>query len=176
MRISGLASLAVAVAACGGAPKAGPSAERPRPSYEARVCNEYSLRLSPFLARFDAALESYQARRRAAYDDAGRGEAAAELGDFLAGEVNLLRLIRVPDRELYLAHLHMIAALEEVGRGHEQLATGFALQDREVRKRARNRLVVGWGGWSDASRFIVAHCRETARYRAQAQGRPQPRR
>ena len=157
-----------ALAACGGrAPP--PSSPPPPPSPRARACEAYNRRISPFLRRFDAALALMQAAQRRAGEDAtARGDAAAGFADRVVAELPGLRAIGSRDPVLAAAHRQLVRAVEEVARGHEQLAAAYALADAAVRRRALDRLAGAWRRWSEASRALVGRCRQAPQPAASA--------
>lgn len=158
----------VAIIGCGASERERPAPVRiPARSVRSRACDDYSVHIDGFLDRFRGALDTLQARQQATgRDDADRGEAVSQFADFLVGELAGLRSIDSRDATLRAAHGALVVALEQVARGHEQLATAFALGDAGVRRRALDRLARAWGLWSDASRAIVARCRAVGSARA----------
>jgi len=151
---------AVLLVACGGAPKPAPK-PAPEPSARARACRAYNARITGFLRRFDEALNELAERQQQAGEDATlKSDALGAFADRLVLELPELREIRSEDDLLSAAHRQLVAAIEQVSRGHEQLAAGYALGDVAVRKRAMMRLSDAWSLWSEASRAIITQCRD----------------
>lgn len=153
--------IAALVAACGSSQTPPPEPPAPEPSQRTLACREYNGRITPFLRRFDGALAVLQGGQQRAGDDPTlKSEVLATFADFLGQELPELRAIASADALLGKAHGHLVAAIEEVARGHEQLATAYALGDTGVRRRALDRLSEAWQLWSESSRVIVLRCKE----------------
>lgn len=147
--------------ACGG-PHQTETAPKPSPSAKERACSRYGIRMAPFMRRFDVALDAYAVQAKGAPDDISRADAARNLASFIDGEILGLDKITSADSQLDRSHTQLVAALEEVGRASEQLATAYVLADRPVKLRALARRDDGLGRWSRASRDIVTQCSERA--------------